>query len=485
MPQKFNRAAAKAAGYTDAEIDAYLASRNARATDTSRPVPSESAAVAEPSATSRRLAIGPVPRAQAVSTAAPRGMGRAEQFLESQKRAERRERFGSEIESAVTAIPAALANISRDIPGMEAVQAGARAGARTLASRAGLPVKAQSYREALQDIRGATQALPAAVSIPTRLAGSTLAAMALPGGVATQSAIMGGLSGVTEANPDVGAEERIVRGIGQAAISGALGKSMDVGSTVARAFRTPTRAAQMIATRKARDEAANPLYASFREMGELPRTEALDKILSLPVVRRATRTVRSESPNLRELADTDARVLDAVYKRIGSKAFAAKHGFEAGEARATLLSAIDEASGGAYSPAVEAFREPSAIMSATQRGARALQRSMSPSGGATAKAALEEGPEALAEWSKTATPEQRRAALRGILGDLRQRGITDLLTPFGVRSGTISFVPGVRRAVAASEMVNALDRNQLRRVLQLATTTGLTPRESGIPMPRE
>lgn len=450
-----NREELRAAGFSDAEIDAYLGQST---TETSK-------APAAP----RRLAVASVPKVQAEATGAPRGMSRAEQAQEAGKREERQERFRAQM----AMVPAAIANISRDIPGAEAAQAAVRAG-----------VRGQSYREALRDIRSATQALPAAVSIPTRVAGSTLAALAVPGGAATQGAVIGGLSGLTEASPDVRTEERVLRSIAQAAGAGVAGKTLDVGGTVMRAFRTPTRATQMIATRRARDVASDPMYQAFRDMGELPRTEALDEILSLPIVRRAVRTVKSESPALSKLADTDAKVLDAVYKRIGSKAFAAKHGFEAGEARATLLSAIDDASGGAYAPAVSTYRGGSELMGATQRGARALQRSMSPSGGTTAKAALEEGPEALAEWAKTATPEQRRAALRGALGDLRQHGISDLLTPFGLRQGTISFVPGVRRAINASEIANMLSPNPIRRALYLAGTTGFTPRESGLPMER-
>lgn len=450
MPDgQFDRAGARAAGYSDAEIDAYLAR--------------------EQQAAPRQMAPMGAP---AESTRAPRGMTPVQQAQAAQQRAERRERFKRELGM----IPATIANVSRDIPGAEAAQAFARSIARR-----------QPYREALQDIRGATGALPPAVSLPTRIAGGALAGAVMPGStVARQAAAYGALQGAAEASPDVGAVERAARSAGGAALGGALATGAQTVGTVARAMRGPSRPAQMLAEQTQRDAVSAPMYERFRALGELPQTERLQQLLELPVVRRAVRTVKSESPELRDLSDLDARVLDAVYKRIGNRSFRSQTGFETGQARTALLDAIDEASGGAYRPAVEAFREGSQNMMAVQRGARALQRGSSPSGGTTAKAALEESPEALAEWAARATPAQRQRAVGGILGEVKQHGLTDVVTPFGLRGG-FSLLPGARRAVTASELIEELERGMVsprRRVGRMAAPTFLNPSEDAIPQDR-
>lgn len=444
----FNRAAARAAGYSDAEIDAYL----------TRQQPQQERAVPQ-------VPMG----APTESTRAPQGMTPVQRFDASQEREQRRERFRRELGM----IPATIANVSRDIPGAEAAQAAARAVARR-----------QPYREALGDIRQATEALPTAVSVPTRMAGGALAGAVMPGStVARQAAGFGALSGLTEASPDMGVQERIARGAGSAVLGGALAKGAQTVGTVARAMRGQTRPAQMLAEQEARDAAAQPLYEQFRALGELPPTDRLTDLLTLPVIRRAIRTVRSESPDLRDLADTDARVLDAVYKRIGQRAFRSSTGFETGQARTALLEAIDEASGGLYRPAVETFREGSRNMAAVQRGARALQRAASPTGGTTERAALQESPEALSRWSAQASPAERERAVGGVLGEVKQRGMSDLLTPVGLRE-QISFLPGVRRAATAAQIIEELERQGLGRsqqVRRMALPTFLLPSDDAPP----
>jgi hypothetical protein len=118
----------------------------------------------------------------------------------------------------------------------------------------------------------------------------------------------------------------------------------------------------------ARSAAAAPLYDAFRSLGDLPVTKELDELRKLPIISQAIRTVKSESPELARLKWNDARVLDAAYKRVGSRAFKATHGYEPGEARMSLLDAIDAASGGKYRPAVETFADKSAAMEAYEAG---------------------------------------------------------------------------------------------------------------------
>jgi hypothetical protein len=272
--------------------------------------------------------------------------------------------------------------------------------------------------------------------------------------------------------------------VGQAALGGTVAKGAQVAGTVARSAFTPSRADQLLRQAEATTRRAGPKYDQFKALGTLPPTQALDDILQLPVVRTALRTVKAESPVLRNLPDTDARVLDAVYKRVGSKAFSAKHGFETGQARTELLDAIDNASGGLYRPAVETFRVGAQQSSAIQRGARAAQMAANPSGGgATMRSAMEDSPEALAKWAQTATPAQRRAAVQGVLSGLGSRAMSDvsrinIFQPF-------SWVPGARRANVSSNVIaeieRLLPRTPTRRAAEAFLPTYLTPRDRRVP----
>lgn len=456
MNPEFDRAAAKAAGYSDAEIDAYLASL----------------APKEPP----RAPMG----APVESTRAPVGQTPAQQQSGAERRAAQKDRFWQ-------GILGTAANVSRDIPGAEAVQAAARAGARTLGNRMGLPVEAQSYREALGDIRQATNNLPAAVGVPTRMAGGAVAAAVAPGStLARQAMAYGAASGLTEANPDVGVGGRVGRAAGQAAAGGALTKALQVGTTATRALRGPTRAAREIAEETRRDAVADPLYDAFRAQAPAQPTQRLAVIMDLPVVRSALRAVKSENNILRNLPDTDPRILDAVYKRVGDKAFTSKFGFDTDQSRRELLGAIDDAmtaSGGVpYSPATQAFAEGSANMEASLRGARALQRGTSPSSGSTLNASLEDSPEALMRWSQRASPREREMAVGGMLGEVKQHGLTDMVTPFGIRGG-FSLVPGARRVIRAQEMIDDLEPSltPLQRALRLGVPAGAVPTDNRRP----
>lgn len=104
----------------------------------------------------------------------------------------------------------ALASLGRDIPGVEAVQAGARS-----------LVRRQPYREALSDIRTAEDAAPTAATLPARLAGAGIASAVLPGGAALKGAQYGALSGALSSDPNSDMTSRAI-GAGVGAGAGAL-----------------------------------------------------------------------------------------------------------------------------------------------------------------------------------------------------------------------------------------------------------------------
>lgn len=434
----FDRAAAKAAGYTDEEIDAYLKS-------------------AKPKAPA-------VPRAAAETTTAP--------ARRAQPTARAAEPEADRMPMAA-AIPAAIANVSRDIPGAEAAQAFVRS-----------LVRRQPYGEALQDIRQATSALPAAVRIPTRMAGSALATAVAPGRtLARQGAAYGAAMGATEASPEVDVTERAMRAAGQAAGGALAGKAVDVAGTAVRARLSPTAEQVLLKQRGAQQAAATPKFEAFRDLGDLAENiqsedqlaKTLD-VLELPVVRRAINLVKNESPRLNKLPDTDAQVLDAAYKRLGQKAFKSATGFETKEAAQALSGMMDELSGGQYTPALEAFKAGAKRIEATERGAAMVAAGQRPSK-ATLKSAQERSIEAIPEFARRASAEERKAAVQGALGELRQFGLYDLFSPVGIGfRGTPSLVPGARRAIRAANLINALEGQALGArvpVQRLATPAGV------------
>lgn len=380
-----------------------------------------------------------IPKMAAESTAAPARPAAAKPTRERQPLAE--------------ALPAAVANVARQVPGAEPAMALARSVARR-----------QPYSEALGDIRGAVERLPAAVRVPTGMAGGALATAAMPGHtIARQAAAYGAGMAAAEASPEVGLAERAVRAPVQGALSGILGKAMDVGGTAVRARFVPTAEQTLLKQRAAQVAASEPKYTTFRELGDLADNIATEEqlertadIIGLPVVRRAIDLVRSESPRLKDLADTDAQVLDAVYKKLGKKAFRAD-GFETAEAKRALGSVMDELSGGAYSAATKPFEAGAKQIAATERTAGMVAAGQRPSK-ATLKSAQARSMEALPEFVRGASEEEKRAAMLGALGELRQFGLSDLLQPFsyGVKTG-LSLVPGVRRTIRASDIVNAIE----------------------------
>jgi hypothetical protein len=148
---------------------------------------------------------------------------------------------------------------------------------------------------------------------------------------------------------------------------------MDIGGTAVRARFTPTAEQTLLKQEVAREVASAPKYKAFRQLGDLAENIKTDEqlertanIIGLPVVRRAINLVRDESPRLKDLPDTDAQVLDAVYKKLGKKAFRAD-GFETAEAKRELGAVMDDLSGGMYSPATKAFESVSKEIAATER----------------------------------------------------------------------------------------------------------------------
>lgn len=109
-----------------------------------------------------------------------------------------------------------IADATQGIPGVAALQAGARSVAR-----------GQPYRDAYSDIRRQTDKVPATAKMVGRMATSSPLAMFLPGGVVAGGAALGAAEGALDADPNVTARGR--------ALNAALGAG--AGATVGAAIK--------------------------------------------------------------------------------------------------------------------------------------------------------------------------------------------------------------------------------------------------------
>lgn len=373
-------------------------------------------------------------------------------------------------------------NVGQGVPGGKAAQAGfAMLGSRIPGMSSTGPM---DYTEALASLNEATKDTPLTSRIASKVPGAMVAGSLLPAGavsgVLPQAATGAGLSAADRAlaATDESLSDRL-KGTAKAGAVGAvagpvIGKGLDYLNAIGRRFMAPAIDANLTARSAARTAASAPLYLKFRGQGDIGSTPALADLLDLPIVRRSIETVKGESPILAKLPDTDARVLDAAYKRLGSRAFAATHGFEPNEARIAFKQAIDEASGGEFSPAVDTFREHSAQMGAVKRGAQTL---VNAARGRTPFNQIDTAsPAAFRAFAEQATPAEQEAAAEGIAGRLKTAPLTDKLhLPLGLR---IPFRPSsaVRSAPALLDQVGAGVSPRARAVALADLLASLTSR---------
>lgn len=297
-----------------------------------------------------------------------------------------------------------------------------------------------------------------------------------PGGPATAigRALMAGGIGAVRGASSAGLGEEEAPSLTETAKSAGLGAVKEaaleqVGNIVGiagKAMASPKRDALLLSQKAARGAEAGPAYEAFKRLGDLPQTQALADVMQTPAVQQAFNSVLSESTILRKLPITDARVLDAVYKRIGNKTWAKSANFqELTDTRKALLEAINDAAvqkmttqaaadpqaiaallSTPYKTPVSAFARGSGVMDATIRGAKGL-RTATRGGTAPEKTVMEYGPTALAEWAKTATPEQKEAAIQGVYAQLKESPLRQKLF---MPSKTLLSSPDVLGALGAS-----------------------------------
>lgn len=321
-----------------------------------------------------------------------------------------------------------LAAFGRWLPGAELLQAGAK----SLWDR-------QPYRQSLEDIRQAERDAPATIRNLNAGIGSLIGAMATPGSTAArQAAAYSAATPLLSSDPDKRVVSRGVESVASGLFGGLLGKAGEAVGTAVQSRFSPSLARVLNDFKAQRAEASGPGYRAFRALSPLKVTPQLESLIGtidpatgtladggsagLPIVRRAIETVKGESPVLAKLPDNHPEVLDAVYKRIGNKAFAATHGYQAGEARDALLPAIEESAqlqSGSYADPVGKFRAFSEKRGAATRGANALLAEAKLSG-PSPRQADEVGKVAFGKWADMASPAERDAAAQGIMGQMAQ-----------------------------------------------------------------
>lgn len=336
-----------------------------------------------------------------------------------------------------TAMDIGYAGLS-NIPGVPTVAGVVEAGlSRARGQPKSIKQGAMEWQAATEAAQSRSPVLASPLS-PAAIAGGAVPYL-LPVGQSTRLAralYSAGVGGARATERGVLADEAPADIAKSAAIGAALESATgflagEPAGAVARAKRTPTRATQVMAQREATRKAETPLYEAFTgyagagsppTRGPLPVTPKLAGALNDPMVRRAIRVAR-QNPDFAPLPSTSPVILDRAYKVIGSKAFADKYsvGTEASKrVRDILREGMDEASPSLpYSDVLAVASRGRKTGEAIGRGAESLRVASSASPG-TLRTALRSGEDAFGAYLAQATPEQRRAAIEGVFGYLRE-----------------------------------------------------------------
>ncbi|MGN6205992.1 hypothetical protein [Humibacter sp.] len=320
------------------------------------------------------------------------------------------------------------ANIAQGIPGMEAVQAGARS-----------LVRGEPYRESLQDIRSATGKIPGKLAVAERVAGAVPLATFLPGSPVAGGAIIGAAEGALSADPDQSIGQRAGKAVTGGVIGGALGKAGEVAVNGVRAMVTKGAAKNLVARQAARAASAKVKYAKALQEGRnAEATDAVKEFLHDTGIEEIVDELKQTRP-FQTVAHDGPEMLDAVYKVLSDRSASLKRGLDAvtpnrpnigrfrlQDTKAAQGQLLDAMTGSpaapgpmpSYGAAVEDYAKRSGDIEGVQRGYEALRlrlRDQLP----TSKNLLRKSPEALQEWAKGASESQRRAAAQGALGAVK------------------------------------------------------------------
>lgn len=179
---------------------------------------------------------------------------------------ESHEGAGSKLGAFGRSFLATAANAAQGIPGMEAVQAGARS-----------LVRGQSYRDALGDIRGETERIPTPLRIAGQLPGVVASSGVAPGASAVKvGGAYGAASQALNADPDLPLGERAARTVGGGVAGAVIPAAMKglattgrIANTGVRALATKTTPAMLLQQQEAALQAkTGPMYARALKEGQ-------------------------------------------------------------------------------------------------------------------------------------------------------------------------------------------------------------------------
>jgi hypothetical protein len=238
-------------------------------------------------------------------------------------------------QAAGHALVATGANIAQGIPGMTAVEAGARS-----------LVRGQPYREAYSDINQQTAKIPGALRTGERIAGSLPLAGKLPGSAATAGALIGGADQVLSGDPDKGIGNRAATGALGAGVGALAGKGAEWMATGIRAAAPrilggAENTAQALIRQQA--ERAGSAKAMFNEALKIGKgreaTPAVQQFLAEDDI--APRVADLQKTDLyKNIAHDSPLMLDAVYKSLSDEAKGLQKGLNAYDPRNANLGRV-------------------------------------------------------------------------------------------------------------------------------------------------
>lgn len=347
-----------------------------------------------------------------------------------------------------------IAALARDIPGAEALQAGARA-----------LVRGQSYRDALNDIRGAEDAAPSAVRRLNRFAGGAVASSAVPGGAVIGGARYGILTGLLQADPDADIHQRIRAAATGGIVGAGAGKLANVGTTALRGVFAKSSgevSRALTSGMKAADEAA---YGRAAQEGAMPQPmppevhaafNAPDIKPFVDVVRDSRKFAGADEPTiLREayklMSERQGVLGTRVLNAADHKAGTTLENADIGLAKQQLLSAADQVMP-SFRPAVEQHARLAGNRAAFQTMSDAAKRLIRNTS-IPAKKLDKQSEEAVLEAVQKMKEEAAGAGLDGALGRLKDsyHFSPNPLKLFGAG-------PAIGAASRVTPLVNALDR---------------------------
>lgn len=378
-----------------------------------------------------------------------------------------------------------IAALGRDIPGIEALQAGSRALVRTGLNKV-LPDRiapeAESYREALENIRLGEESAPTAVRAYNRLAGGSVAAAAIPTKVsvagkalrvssAGQGAAYGAAHALANADPDQGVRDRAVGATLESLFGAAGAKVGDAVGTGVKALASRPLGKTALRRTAALREADERLYGSAY-------AEAIERGSTSPEIKAALASKDiapyvDELRNTREFANVDdATMLREVYKHMSERqrllrgrsspenyrAGTDLEQREIGAAKDDLLRAADPVMPN-FRTAVNTHAQLAGEREAFRTGAdngRRLIRNTQPAG----KNLATQTPEAIRASIPRMTPGQATATREGMLGSLKSSmkfgPETNLMTGFGA-SKLLGGVPMAVQGNRLAPYINLLE----------------------------